>query len=309
MPWIYVPEVASEAPSGEASADERCATWRTILTANNFSKRGCETEALMRPQCGMICGPSRGDPGGELQRSCSQASPVSPGVWRAGSRERPTNVIFGPTSGECFARYDPDSRSWKMFQASLFGGLAEYSETWPRAGIQRNGMCYRLQGLERRTGGRGSGLWPTPKASIDGTSEKTLEMVRNRTAEASLMRVVLMPDQWPTPRGTPGGPDYARADRDGSGGDDLSQGKGMNPKARSIALSTLVEKFPTPSASVIEPKSSVTKLAGRTPADPQVGLADRVGGQLNPEWVEWLMGWPCGCLSASAKSASPLSPR
>jgi len=68
----------------------------------------------------------------------------------------------------------------------------------------------------------------------------------------------------------------------------------MNPKARSIALSTLVEKFPTPSASVIEPKSSVTKLAGRTPADPQVGLADRVGGQLNPEWVEWLQGWPKG---------------
>jgi hypothetical protein len=24
------------------------------------------------------------------------------------------------------------------------------------------------------------------------------------------------------------------------------------------------------------------------------GLATQVGGKLNPEWVEWLMGWPLG---------------
>ena len=50
----------------------------------------------------------------------------------------------------------------------------------------------------------------------------------------------------------------------------------------------------TPSAMVTEPKSTVTKLTGRKPTDPQVGLADQVGGKLNPTWVEWLMGWPIG---------------
>jgi len=35
-------------------------------------------------------------------------------------------------------------------------------------------------------------MWSTPKASIDGTSKKTLEMVRNGNAENSLMRQVLM---------------------------------------------------------------------------------------------------------------------
>ena len=50
----------------------------------------------------------------------------------------------------------------------------------------------------------------------------------------------------------------------------------------------------TPSASVVEPKSSVVKLTGRKPTDPQVGLADQVGSPLNPMWVEWLMGWPLG---------------
>jgi len=50
----------------------------------------------------------------------------------------------------------------------------------------------------------------------------------------------------------------------------------------------------TPSASVVEPKSTVVKLTGRKPSDPQVGLADQVGGKLNPQWVEWIMGWPLG---------------
>lgn len=85
---------------------------------------------------------------------------------------------------------------------------------------------------------------------------------------------------FPTPKGSPSGPDFARAGREGSGGDDL---------ATMVARETL---WRTPSATVIEPKSSVVKLKGRTPQDPQVGLADQVGGQLNPGFVEWLMGWP-----------------
>ena len=59
-------------------------------------------------------------------------------------------------------------------------------------------------------------------------------------------------------------------------------------------LGTVVKMWRTPSATVVEPKSSVVKLKGRTPQDPQVGLADQVGGQLNPMWVEWLMGFPIG---------------
>ena len=50
----------------------------------------------------------------------------------------------------------------------------------------------------------------------------------------------------------------------------------------------------TPSASIVDPKSTVLKQTGRKPSDPQVGLADQVGGRLSPMWVEWLMGWPLG---------------
>jgi hypothetical protein len=43
----------------------------------------------------------------------------------------------------------------------LDGDLDEFSETWPRAGMTRNGTAYRLQPLAPLTGETGSGLLPT----------------------------------------------------------------------------------------------------------------------------------------------------
>jgi len=46
---------------------------------------------------------------------------------------------------------------------------------------------------------KSTGLWPTPKASRDGISPKTLQMVKEGKAEASLDRVVLMEEQEAAP--------------------------------------------------------------------------------------------------------------
>ena len=43
-----------------------------------------------------------------------------------------------------FAKYSPDSYSWKTPQHSLLGGLDEFSETWPRWGLMRSGECWEL---------------------------------------------------------------------------------------------------------------------------------------------------------------------
>ena len=39
-------------------------------------------------------------------------------------------------------------------------------------------------------------------------------------------------------------------------------------------------------------------------------LSEQIGGQLNPTWVEWLMGWPLGWtdLDASATDKYPNAP-
>lgn len=86
---------------------------------------------------------------------------------------------------------------------------------------------------------------------------------------------------WPTPKASPSGPDFARRKRPGSGGDDL---------ATAVARAFL----PTPTASQ-EAKNS-TLPPSQMKRDNLAGYLLRNGerGQLNPEWVEWLMGFPAG---------------
>jgi hypothetical protein len=54
-----------------------------------------------------------------------------------------TNDTYGPTSGELFATYDPDSSCWKTSPGTDPSASTEFSETWPRTGSTRNGAAYR----------------------------------------------------------------------------------------------------------------------------------------------------------------------
>ncbi|WP_205948582.1 hypothetical protein, partial [Pseudomonas viridiflava] len=58
------------------------------------------------------------------------------------------------------------------------------------------------------------------------------------------------------------------------------------------------ERWPTPVASMAK-GSSPAALTRKSGADRSNDRLDHAvmasdGGQLNPEWVEWLMGWPIG---------------
>ena len=46
-----------------------------------------------------------------------------------------------------FAWYDRNTQLWRTWQLCLDGGWAEFLETWPRAGMTRNGIAYRRQPL------------------------------------------------------------------------------------------------------------------------------------------------------------------
>ena len=61
-----------------------------------------------------------------------------------------------------FTKYSPDSCSWKTHQCSLLGDLDEFSETWPRWGLMRDGECWEQQTLVQNIKGIESGLSPTP---------------------------------------------------------------------------------------------------------------------------------------------------
>jgi hypothetical protein len=68
-------------------------------------------------------------------------------------------------------------------------------------------------------------------------------------------------------------------------------------KTPTLAASVAMRKFPTPQASDNRNRGNADTpaIARRIEAGKQVTLTMTVtGGQLNPTWVEWLMGWPLG---------------
>jgi hypothetical protein len=231
-------------------------------TANECCKPELPTGCLTTHQSSGKSGSSMEAVGAVSSMSCQQASRslVSPSPSPENKPLNWTNEIAGLTPFVSFEKPSPSGVSWKTCPASCLPGMdisEPYSETWPKAGILSGGKCYRQQKWERRISETGCGLWPTPfgLSANQGQGEGEFgKAVRN----------------WPSPQAADAnrfGADYARATRPGAGGDDLQ---------------TAVAKamFPTPDANCHKAGERGTGTGG--------------GGQLNPTWVEWLMGWPIG---------------
>lgn len=90
-------------------------------------------------------------------------SHASPLALPAKDLEKTTHEICGPPLSSAFALYDHSSRSWKTCQLSLITRTSsKYSETWPKAGMMLNGVCYPQPKWEQRICEIGSGFLPTP---------------------------------------------------------------------------------------------------------------------------------------------------
>lgn len=252
---------------------------------------------------------------------------ASPSVSRARGRGRRIAGGYGPRSPQQFARYDPATSSWRTLQGSLLSEWEMLSETWPRSGMTRNGTAYRRAGSVPPIYASGSSLWATPQASDSwvptAVSENTLRRGEPdgplRSTPGSLAKQVANPEYWPTPQAHDARLGHReRVGRHGSkhGGRDLTDWVAM---------------WPTPTAG--DSRNSRNATANRSPGSshhPGTTLSDAirmlptptanrwdgleshgvnvVSGQLNPTWVEWLMGFPTGWTDLE-DSATPSSRR
>lgn len=85
---------------------------------------------------------------------------------------------------ESSAKYDPVSRSWKTRQSLLLGGLAPFSETWPRWGLMRDGELSAQRTLVPPTCENESGLLPTPTRRDYRSENCSAEYAAKRNAHA-----------------------------------------------------------------------------------------------------------------------------
>ena len=192
---------------------------------------------------------------------------------------------------------------WVGPQMTLEGTQEPFSGPYPNSGTMRNGVCYRRPMSALPTSGRDSGSWPTPRSySFDKShtpglttldirvrglyrkegrywptprSEKTTSeneetwRKRQERGDVATPPLGLAVKMWPTPRAN---------DRKADGPSNEGRGKLVHE----------VQKFPTPnSGDGARGSREPDGKRGRLLTDERV-----IGGQLSPEWVELLMGWP-----------------
>jgi DNA (cytosine-5)-methyltransferase 1 len=246
-----------------------------------------------------------------------------------------------------FAKFYPDTYSWKIPHFLFQGDWNTYSQTWPRYGMMVRGECYQLPPWARDTGATvfgelsGDRIEGEGNARMFGTSP-CRNAPRSDRFRREVMNLGELVDEenarqasaWPTPTAKGNG---NRTEYGGKSGDGLdtavkragaesapgptptvndSHGVSQGQTPRDI-LSHAVEKgetkshiYPTVCTKTMGGCSgSFAKLKeleeiGRlTPEERRAMSSHLTGGKdpdtancgmLNPDWVEWLMGWPIG---------------
>jgi len=117
--------------------------------------------------------------------SLQAASPAKTSQSRDTSEALRQSVVdCGQSAPVCLGSFDPNTPSLKTSQTCLMEngelGLSEFSGTFPRSGMMRNGTVYQLPNLARTTTEIGSGLWHTPKASDYKSVTSNIEYHRKR---------------------------------------------------------------------------------------------------------------------------------
>lgn len=233
-----------------------------------------------------------------FENEVSEKSPSSQGGSRANLIALQENVkrllmsvTCGQSSGELLAKLRQDGFWEKMYQGysqvTIDGSLEEYSMTWPKWGTLLGGQLTELLTLELTTNETGSLLWRTPLAT-DG----------EKAGHGNLPHQVKM---WPTP--TTQEIEHKDLMLTKTGRRRTKYGK----NSHSVGLADYVKMWPTPTASQdykpvrpLAPSEANgthgTMLVGAVgDANPEL-----IGGQLNPEFVEWLMEFPIGWTDLNA---------
>jgi len=200
------------------------------------------------------------------------------------------------------AKLGPDGLWQKMYGDSCQfllpglteGGLELFSETWPTWGIVRDGVVTGLATSARHTEENGSSSWPTPATRDYKGANGDAHFLNKARPHLDQLPNAVKAQNWPTP---------TVAD---TFTNNLKSSQQKLGSMHSVNLSQCVN-WPTPATR--DHKDSPNQANIDTPRDNEgfilpveVCRADRTThGQLNPSWVEILMGFAIGWTDVDAE--------
>jgi len=294
MSWLYSQVLVEEYLVANSLDGEQFAPLNGSHTQQAFWSPDKMTDALKHSRSGMTFRPLTENLGEDLLTWYLAASLAKTLVQPVKEQESKENDHpCGNTWRESSAKFDRNTHSWKTHRCLWEEDLAPSSLTLPKWGMMQSGVLWERITSPLHTDETESGsLLPTPTCADatmgailnDNTKLITLKSGKLRkisnqgvSGSIGLARTVAM---WPTPRaGNPG------SRPNGKGGKILSEevliAEGIRKRG---------ETFATPQARDFRTgQQSRWENPERTR-----NLNDQIGGQLNPTWVEWLMGWPLG---------------
>ena len=283
MSWHFSQAQVEESSVDICSDGKQCVQLNKSPTPSAYCSKDKMTRFSRLSQYGMTFAPLTEDRGEELLTLYLEAFhvPISPlPVKEQVSKEKKADS--GQKWRGSLAKYNPSTHSLKTAQCSLFGDSIQSSAILPNWGSMRDGELW-----EQTISGQ------IIKENEFGLS---LEMVHTPTATANQMAPSMRKSNyWPTPTAMTGGTGVAPSHKNGTHGWNL--GAAVNDSLTKDPT----KMWPTPSSRDHKGGYQGGRIrngkVSRDTLDVAVQYTDnkeKTGGQLNPTWVEWLMGWPLG---------------
>lgn len=178
-------------------------------------------------------------------------------------------LVFGGSSRESLASYDPEWCVWRTSRRSLFEDLTVCSLILPRTGMTRNGRLYQQPRLMPRTSEKDFSLWPTPNASPLTSSVTLQKSGDGRTKPNKLGWAASEKRFWPTPT--------------------VNDAKNATLSPSQLERDSLVGHLMRENSPTGQAEESSSPIPSQ---------------QLNPAFMEWLMGFPAGWVNLK-RSGTP----
>lgn len=198
---------------------------------------------------------------------------------------------FGNITWKRLGFFDQSTQSLRTFQQSLVEDSMLSLVTLPRSGMMQNGIVFQLPALVHYTVETESSSFPTPTVADTFTDNlKSSQQKEGSRHSVNLSQAVQM---WRTPTSRIGG-GRTQAEL-------IMMGERYRPSGhlRQISLEMQVNMMPTPNHGMYRNLNYDKEKLKLRAEKHQIDLAMKIqleedGGQLNPVWVEWLMGFPQG---------------
>ena len=324
MSWHYLQEQGEESSEACCTDGEPLPPLKSKTTHAEFCCNGKLTESYLDSLSGTMCEHSTVSLGEEKLMLSQVDFPARTFQSPEKAQESKENgLAYGAKWRELLVKYDRDTHSWKTHRCLWEEALPWSSVILPKWGMMQDGVCWERITSGLPTSASESGSWRTPCAT-DGTNGGP-----NARDSSGALHLTAQVNHWPTPRaGNPGSRPNGKggkilAEEVAIAGGLRNRGEEMWPTPRSCSAPAGLTRQDGKSR-MDQPPNAVayggtkTRQTWPTPGSGAVtggpvGLAGGSGnrkklyammgeeqgrkmgsGQLNPPWVEWLMGWPIG---------------